>query len=92
MAVLLLIVLGSQSLPVRQIGRFLFNSPFSEELPHDIDSVKDDCCKCAVPPVHPYDGSAPGLESNASIGAYIHYAAALPANHSGDIQTPPPNC
>ena len=79
-------------LPVRQIGRFLFNSTLSEELPHDIDSVKDDCCKWAVPPVHPYDGSAPGLESNAFIGAYIHYAAALPANHSGDIQTPPPNC
>ena len=92
MAVLLIFVLGSQSLPMRQIGRFLFNSTLSEEVPHDIDPVKDDCCKWAVPPMTRFDNLAPGILSDASIGAYIHYAAALPANHSGDIHTPPPNC
>ncbi|RFM30216.1 hypothetical protein [Deminuibacter soli] len=85
-----LLVLTTQMLPVRQIGRILSSSQMTEELPHDIgkDFAKSD----------PFGNDSflvPGYTIESISGyhkrQFIHFDTELPAAHAGDIHCPPPN-
>lgn len=90
----LILVLSIQVLPVRQMGRMLFGNQFTEELPHSTDTGKDDCCK-ELKGKSDFLTSA-GLSISPVIThlsvSHLHFADAIPANHTGDIHVPPPNC
>jgi hypothetical protein len=91
--VFLILVLMIQLLPVKQVVRYFFvDNPASEELveagkaatknfrllDEDHKWVADDC--------HIFSA-----DFTASTSSFFHFAEALPALFSKDIQTPPPN-
>ncbi len=91
--IFLILVLCVQMLPIQQMGRMLFSSQFTEEIPHSFDTAKAAGKKA--------DGKSdfittPTLSINASI-IYLTLqhpvvADAIPLNHTDDIHVPPPNC
>lgn len=92
MAVICLLVLGTQVLPVKQLGLLLSSNTINEELPHSVDDGKDiskeDFAKKKL--ILPAS-----FELSASFSyitrQYIHFSVSLPDSHAGDIPTPPPN-
>ena len=92
--IFLLTVLAIQILPIQQMGSMLFSNQFTEEIPHGgIDFDKDCCKKVTLKSDYLYTPTF-------TIGsAFINYAMkhpeltiTIPANHTGDIHVPPPNC
>ncbi len=92
-AVICLLVLTIQVLPVKQIGYVLFGNQVNEELPHSLDLEKKTDCKCFPFKDDPFLASSaialyPPIYSG---NQYIHFTITLPDSHEGDIPTPPPN-
>jgi len=91
-AVVCLLVLGTQVLPVKQLGALLSSNTMTEEIPHALDDGKDisksDFAKnnMVMPP-----GIAISSMLHNTSREYIHFAVTLPDCHAGDIHTPPPN-
>ena len=89
----LLLVLAIQILPVKQMGRALFGSQFTEELPHSCADGKN-CLKNAESKsdfLYAPDLNLAFLFMGCGI-QYADIAAAIPMNPSADIHVPPPNC
>ncbi|KAI9450661.1 hypothetical protein F5148DRAFT_1336361 [Russula earlei] len=92
-AVICLLVLTIQVLPVKQIGSVLFGNQVNEELPHSLGLEKKADCKCFPFKDDPFL-AASGIALYPPIysgNQYIHFTITLPASHEGDIPTPPPN-
>jgi len=92
-AVICLLVLTIQVLPVKQIGSVLFGNQVNEELPHSLDLEKKCDCKSFPFNDDPFLAASaialyPPLYSG---NEYIHFAITLPSSHEADIPTPPPN-
>lgn len=88
-ALICLIVLSVQVLPVQQIGSLLGSNTINEELPHNFSTEKADDLKfenasCDI-------SALLHISSETQSEAYIHFASSIPDNHQGEIQTPPPN-
>ncbi len=88
-----LLVLTIQLLPVQQLGRQLFNSQFTEELPHDADdAMKDVKGKLPFKTDFLIAGDSAAFSFIQTAGSqYIHFAISLPSFHTKDVHTPPPN-
>ncbi len=90
----LLTVLAIQILPIQQMGRMLFSNQFTEEIPHgSIDFDKDGCKKDVLKNDYLF---TPAFSLGTAFISYTLWhpemATAIPANHTGDIHVPPPNC
>ena len=89
----LLLVLAIKILPVRQMGRALFGSQFTEELPHSCADGKD-CLKKAESKsdfLYTPDFNLASLFIESTF-QYADMSTAIPLNPSADIHVPPPNC
>ncbi len=86
-----LLVLSMQMLPLRQIGSLLSSNQLTEELPHSM------CGKSVVKfepgTMDPFETMDAVLENFRGFNKldFVHFASELPACHSGEIHTPPPN-
>jgi len=90
-AIICLVVLGTQVLPVKQLGSLLSSNTMTEELPHNMDEGKDTAKAFAKNNiVLPHGVELSAFFSNIS-REYFHFAVSLPERHAGDIPTPPPN-
>ena len=89
-ALLCIVLLSTQMLPVKAIGAVLFGNQINEEIPHSLDAGKDAPCKLLLKEDHSFDVAGNNLISG-SIKEYVHFASLLPHNHAGEVQTPPPN-
>lgn len=91
-AIICLLVLGTQVLPVKQLGALLSSNTMTEEIPHGLDDGKDISkaefakSNMVMPP-----GIAVSSFLNNISREYFHFAVTLPSFHAGDIHTPPPN-
>lgn len=90
--IFLVLVLSVQMLPIQQMGKLLFSSTFTEEIPHSIDGAKAEVKKA--------EGktdfiTTPVFSLNSSVIYLCHpqpiLADAIPQNHTADILVPPPN-
>jgi hypothetical protein len=88
----LLSVLAIQMLPIQQMGCLLFGNQFTEEIAH-ADIEKDCFKKVAFKSDYLY---TPDFSLGAAFVEFNrqhpHLSIAIPANHTGDIHVPPPNC
>jgi len=90
-ALLCIVVLSTQMLPVKAIGAVLFGNQINEEIPHSLDAGKDAPCKLLLKDDLFFSVAGNHLISG-SVREYVHFASLLPSNHAGEVQTPPPNC
>jgi len=91
-ALLCIVVLSTQMLPVQQIGSILFGNQINEEIPHSVEAGKDGCPKLLLksdPFLHNLSADIYSIAGAAY--EYAHFASLLPHNHAGEVQTPPPN-
>lgn len=88
-AIICLIVLSIQVLPVEQIGTLLGSNSVNEELPHNFSTEKSADLKFESTGYDVSLSSQVVAENNAL--AYIHFTSSIPDNHQGEIHTPPPN-
>jgi len=93
-ATLFMLLLCSQALPLKEIGKALFKSQTTEEVHPEEDGGPDD--DDAIKLFTYYTGPDYAIKSidvlAEVIAVHMHHAASLPDNHSLDIFTPPPNC
>jgi hypothetical protein len=90
-AVICLMVLSTQVIPLRQIGAMLFSNQLTEELAHGADCVKK---PCEEKELHTYFPSAFDLQPQTLSGINNHsmYAHVRLVNlHVAEVPTPPPN-
>jgi hypothetical protein len=86
-AIICIFTLGTQMLPVQQIGSVLFGNQINEELPHNYDSKeKESKGDIDFTTIH---SSLPLF--SVQVSAYLHFAVSLPSSYSKDVHTPPPN-
>ena len=92
-SLVLLFTLLLQVLPLRQVGYVLFSNQLNEELPHSIEDGKAPLKKFADLDDHLlFAGNTSYLLSLFSSSIiYVSYTCNIPANHAGEIHTPPPN-
>jgi hypothetical protein len=88
-AVILLLVLCIQLLPLKQTIAWLLGNQVTEELVHT-GGGKSDTCDHFLP-VYSLALSHGGILSASSRDLHDH-AVQLPRRHADDIPTPPPNC
>lgn len=89
----LLLVLAIQILPIQQMGSLLFSNQFTEEIPHSVDMDKGCFKKAGIK--SDYLPTPTFAITPVFIGfsfQHLHFADAIPQNHTGDIHVPPPNC
>ncbi|SJZ67496.1 hypothetical protein SAMN04488132_103425 [Sediminibacterium ginsengisoli] len=89
--IFLVLVLSIQMLPIQQMGKMLFSSQFTEEIPHSMDAKE---CMGKAEGKSDFI-STPTVTLTASI-VYISaqrpvVAEPIPLNHTEDIHVPPPN-
>ena len=91
-AIICLMVLCTQVLPVQQMGALLFGNQLNEETNQHSDSGKEDVSKHEIKSdycvSHVYHNEN---ILSAVIAEYLHCESLLPLNHSAEIHTPPPN-
>ena len=88
----LLTVLAIQILPIKQMGSMLFSNQFTEEIPH-ADMDKGCFKKAEMKSDYLYTASFTLGSSFIDFdNRHPHLSVAIPANHTGDIHVPPPNC
>ena len=90
---LMCLLIGMQLLPLRQIGKVLASSQWTEELPHDADETgKDGSAKFSHPFLPPANYTTTVcLTTDSKALAYIHYSEQMPPNHSTEVVSPPPD-
>jgi hypothetical protein len=92
-ASLFILLLCSQVIPLKEIGKLLFKSQTTEEIhPEETASVDDEAVKLFTHAPGPGYAVAAADVLTEVIAVHIHHAETLPDNHSRDIFTPPPNC
>lgn len=93
-ALVCLLIVGIQVLPIKRIGALLCKNQLTEELPHTPCEVKSAVLKFE-PTIPDAFGSAGVLQTDllaTNAIRFVHSASVLPAPHEGEIHTPPPNC
>ena len=83
-----LLVFMTQVLPVKQVGRILFQASLIEELPEKAPAKTiglEDLTK-NVSSFYQFN-----FLSVSNSNSYIHFSETLPGLMAGDIQTPPPD-
>ncbi len=71
----------------------LFSNQFTEELPHSVDIEKDGIKKVDLKSDFLYTPAFTlGSVFTDLSFQHLHFADAIPQNHTGDIHVPPPNC
>jgi hypothetical protein len=81
-----------QMVPVAAIGKALWQSQWTEELPHEMDeNGKADAAKFTHPFIPPADYTISLISSSAEDNTYIHLSDRIPSNHSTDVVSPPPD-
>ncbi|PUZ26588.1 hypothetical protein DCM91_09255 [Chitinophaga costaii] len=80
----------TQFLPIRALGKMLFNNQIVEEHVHEDGESGKAFKEIKFHPVH-------GHVNYLAIEIFIqelfsHYHEQLPPNHSMEVSTPPPNC
>ena len=91
--ILLILVLLVTVLPLKQVGRMLFNNQWTEEL----NEHSDQSTEKKSQPVKwaflsgGYANSADGSSLIYALDHRIDYSQSLPVNPSGEIHSPPPN-
>jgi len=86
-----LLVFAIQVLPVKQVGRILFQSSLIEELPEKTSSKSTDAFQDDYKhflSLHTFSNS---LFRNNTQSNYIHFSETLPDLMAGDLHTPPPD-
>ena len=86
-----IMVFMTQVLPVKQVGRILFQASMVEELPEKTPTkssagLEDDYKHFLS--LHTYNNS---FFTNNIQSPYIHFSEILPGLMAGDIHTPPPD-
>lgn len=89
----LALVLAIQLLPVKQVGLLLCSNQIQEEIPHTIDSSKQETAKEDVNKTVLFYEAAyhENLNLLHNHSTYYSFASKLPSFHAKDIHTPPPN-
>jgi len=92
-SIVLLFILLLQVLPLQQVGYVLFSNQINEELPHGMEDGKSPVKKFTGIEDHFLftENSGHPLSAFTNSTAYIFYSSSIPANHTGEIHTPPPN-
>ncbi len=92
-SIVLLFILLLQVLPLQQVGYILFSNQINEELPHSSADGKVSVKKfTGFEDRYLFtENSSHLLSIFISATAYIFYSCSIPANHTEEIQTPPPN-
>jgi hypothetical protein len=90
-ALVCLLVLATQMLPVKEIGSMLFGNQINEELPHSLDIGKETPGKLIFKSDSFINQPAENIFLASNISEYVHFASLLPHNHAAEIHTPPPN-
>jgi hypothetical protein len=90
-ALICLVTLSTQMLPVKEIGAVLFGNQLNEEIPHSLDIGKDTPCKLLLKNDYLLNSFAENDLGSGNISEYVHFASLLPHNHACEIHTPPPN-
>jgi hypothetical protein len=90
-ALLLVLLMTSQMLPITQIGQMLSTNQWVEEMPHNAT----DCGKveCSLEPhfLPPSIAACMAISAESKIVAYLHFSDQIPSNHSTDVVCPPPD-
>ena len=93
--IFLILVLSIPLLPVLQVGALLSSNQLNEEIPHssgDASGVakfsSDPCKYFYCHHCFDLDEYTAGLKQT----QFVESKERIPASHSADIQTPPPNC
>jgi hypothetical protein len=84
-----LLVFMIQVLPVKQVGRILFQASLIEELPEKGPSKTTGLEDETKNVLSFYQFNI--LSAYNSLCSYIHFSETLPGLMAGDVQTPPPN-
>ncbi|HEY0272892.1 MAG TPA: hypothetical protein VGC22_06880 [Chitinophaga sp.] len=88
LSILLLAIMCTQLLPIRALGKILFNNQIVEE---HVDSEGGKILKEVK--FHPVHGHVNYLAVEIFLQElFSRYHEQLPTNHSMEVQTPPPNC
>lgn len=89
-ALLFILVLALQVLPIKQVGAILSSNQINEELPHAQIEIKgklffsDD--------VYEDSSFLSSLFPFFKQVSFLHFATLLPFIYNGEVLTPPPNC
>lgn len=89
---LLMLVLSIPILPFREVGKLLSSNQMTEEIPHNADGLGK-----AAGKIFPFqeevitDSEEFSIHLSAKQSDYLHFSIKLPAEHAGEIPTPPPN-
>lgn len=91
--IFLILTLAIQVLPVQQMGAALFNSVFTEEIPHSIDHGPDAVKKItAKSEFIDWAFSTTNIISINQPSPNGLLLVNIPHNHTAEILVPPPNC
>lgn len=90
-ALLLLLLMTLQMLPIAQIGSMLSSNQWTEELPHNQseDGKADEVKFSSSLPPEQYQLASTFSDCTARLR--VHISASIPSNHSTDVVTPPPD-
>lgn len=92
-AILFLLLLSSQVLPLKQVGKILFKSQITEEIHNEggEHANDDDAVKLFTHSGHPPYTPESIKFLTAVIAVHIHIVEMIPDYHLPEILTPPPN-
>lgn len=94
-AVFFLLILSSQVLPLKQVGKVLFKSQITEEevAGHGMHEKDAEQALKLFTHLSPNGNNAQGRIEllTAVLSCYLHTSESIPDNHSSEIFAPPPN-
>ena len=90
---LLIFIMSSTVLPLKQVGDLLFKKQLTEEISESHDSpVKKADSKFAFKEYHGHEYHALAVSSfSTALSGYTYFKSPLPVSPATDIHTPPPN-
>lgn len=92
-AIIFLLILSFQVLPIKAVGKLLSNPQATEEIHHEGFEHTDGFTKLFT--FHSgTNSSSYNYTEHLSVTSniYIHFAASIPDAHIAEVFTPPPNC
>lgn len=90
-ALICILVLSVQVIPLRQIGAMLFNNQLTEEIAHNSDCGKKSSSEKEVPSSFPAVLNTAVKELSATNNLSIYSRSNLVKLHIAEVPTPPPN-
>jgi hypothetical protein len=91
-SIFLLVLMSTQLLPIKEMGKLLFNNQIVEE--HPVDGNCGDLVKLAkeIKYLDHYDSSLLSEHSLTLRGIHYNFFADIPQGPAREIHCPPPNC